>query len=225
MPAKYFCMASNKAFRRITFAMYIEKTKYGSFNFVERYTDPLTGKTKRVSVVFPKNTPQTRNEASKILKEKIREKSKILIEVHQTTFGDLVDAYLARDAELVKSTKIKNEHNLKYWTNLIGRDTLLILLPKLNIISMMEKTGEEAKRMNERLVRFKALIHWGYSAGMVESAEFLNRLRAFKAPPHRDNIADKYLEYDEYKRLLPELTVEKWRLVTEFMVLSGMRFG
>ena len=34
--------------------------KNGKYNFVERYTDFLTGKKKRVSVVMDKNTAQTR---------------------------------------------------------------------------------------------------------------------------------------------------------------------
>lgn len=40
--------------------MWTEKMKNGKVRFVERYIEPLTGQTKKVSVVFDKNTTATR---------------------------------------------------------------------------------------------------------------------------------------------------------------------
>lgn len=204
--------------------MYVEKTKTG-FKFVERYTDPLSGKTKRVSVVLPKNTAQARRDAQKTLAAKIEEKCSIVLKPKETTVGDLVDAYKLRSSEITVSTQRRNEYAMIYWEKLLGRDTLLSVLPRLNILGMMEEHGEEPATMNERLKRFKTMVRWGYAAGIVESTEFLGRLRPFKVPPHKEKISNKFLERDDYKRLISMMSVEKWKLLTELMVLSGMRFG
>ena len=50
--------------------MWVEERKTG-FKFVERYTDPMTGKTRRASVVMEKNTAQSRKLAAVALSEKI----------------------------------------------------------------------------------------------------------------------------------------------------------
>lgn len=53
--------------------MWIEKTKNGKFKFVERYEEPLTGKTKRVSITHTKNTKKIREEMLILLNLKIEE--------------------------------------------------------------------------------------------------------------------------------------------------------
>ena len=51
--------------------MWTEKTKNGKFKHVERYTDPLTGKEKKISVTTEKNTAQARKMAQRALEAKI----------------------------------------------------------------------------------------------------------------------------------------------------------
>ena len=209
--------------------MYVEKvtTKSGTaFKFVECYIDPLTGKNRRVCVTLEKNTAQTRKVAQQTLAEKIKRKSEFILETKEMTVGQLIDLYKeSQKTELVKATIIRNGYAMQYWERLLGRDTLVSKLPILNVLGMMERIGEEPGTMNERLTRFKAMIRWGYANGHIESAEFLNRLRPFRTAPHKVRIADKYLEPEEYKILLPELAIDKWRLLVEFLVLSGLRFG
>ena len=49
--------------------MWVEK-RSGKYLAVERYTDYLTGKQKRVSVMMEKDTAQARNKAKQILQAK-----------------------------------------------------------------------------------------------------------------------------------------------------------
>ena len=44
--------------------MWTEKTKNGKFKHVERYTDPITGKEKKVSITTEKNTAQAESPLS-----------------------------------------------------------------------------------------------------------------------------------------------------------------
>ena len=66
--------------------MWVEERKTG-FKFVERYTDPMTGKTRRVSVVMEKNTVQSRKLAAVALSEKIDKA--LLPQVDKIRFQDL----------------------------------------------------------------------------------------------------------------------------------------
>ena len=50
--------------------MWVEERSNGKFKFCERYTDYLTGKVKRVSVIMDKNTAQTRKIAQRTLEQK-----------------------------------------------------------------------------------------------------------------------------------------------------------
>ena len=42
---------------------------------------------------------------------------------------------------------------------------------------------------------------------------------------HRKKIEDKFLESTEVKKLLDGMNITKWKILTEFLVLSGLRFG
>lgn len=50
--------------------MWVEKVKTG-YKFIERYTDPMTGKYRRVSIVLDKDTAQSRKTAQRALNAKI----------------------------------------------------------------------------------------------------------------------------------------------------------
>ena len=54
--------------------MWAETTKDGKTKFREQYKDPLTGKYKKVSVTYDKNTNQTRRRAQIALEQKIQSK-------------------------------------------------------------------------------------------------------------------------------------------------------
>ena len=54
--------------------MWSETTKDGKTKFREQYKDPLTGKYKKVSVTYDKNTNQTRRRAQIALEQKIQSK-------------------------------------------------------------------------------------------------------------------------------------------------------
>ena len=51
--------------------MWTEKTKNGKYKHVERYTDPIPGKTRKISVTTEKNTAQARKSAQRALLTKI----------------------------------------------------------------------------------------------------------------------------------------------------------
>ena len=79
--------------------MWVEERKTG-FKFVERYTDPMTGKTRRVSVVMEKNTAQSRKLAAVALSEKIDKA--LLPQAPKLTLKELVDLYASEQLRTLK---------------------------------------------------------------------------------------------------------------------------
>ena len=53
--------------------MWIEELKTGKLRAVERYTDTLTEKYKRVSITIPDKKRKTLKEAEKVLEQKIKD--------------------------------------------------------------------------------------------------------------------------------------------------------
>lgn len=54
--------------------MWVEKNKSGNYRFIERYKDPLTGKSKRVIVTYPTKNKFTTKKAQMELEAKIQER-------------------------------------------------------------------------------------------------------------------------------------------------------
>ena len=203
--------------------MWVEQTKNGKYKYIERYTDPLTGKYRRMSIVLDKNTAQARKQAQAALSEKIR------LSDHKPasmTLSDLVEHYREEQKKTVKaSTWKRNYFACETLKKILGADTLLSALNAGYIRKSMLATGKESGTLNEHLVRLRALLRWGYRNDYVEDISYLNKLERFPDEPHRAKIEDKFLESVEVTALLAGMKVTEWRYLTEFLVLSGLRFG
>lgn len=205
--------------------MWVEETKNGKFKMVERYEDYLTGQSKKVSVTMDKNTAQSRKVAQKALEEKIgqrlthKEKSKI-------TLKELIEEYRKEQEQTVKkSTYIRNCYVCNTIMNILGENTIVDRMTARYIRDKFLSSGDDNSTLNERMIRFKALIRWGYRSDLISDISFLDKIEPFKDSTHREKIQDKYLETDEMKILLDGMKTEIWRLLTEFLVLSGLRIG
>ncbi len=203
--------------------MWVEQTNQGKYKFIERYTDPLTGKYRRVSVVLDKNTAQSRKQAQKALTEKIERAGN---EPNKMTLGELVEKYREEQKKTVKtSTYQRNYFACETLKKILGADTLLSALNAGYIRSAMLATGKEHGTLNEHLVRLKALLRWGYRNDYLKDIAYLDKLDRFPDTPHRAKIEGKFLEANEVGSLIKSMRVSEWRNLTEFLVLSGLRFG
>lgn len=204
--------------------MWIEE-RNGKFKFIERYEDYLTGQKKRVSITLEKNTAQTRKLAQQTLNEMI-EKTYCKTETKDITLRNLIEAY-RKDQEITvkKSTYKRNYFACDTIMRILGEQTLVSRLTAQIVREKFLATGKTPGTLNEHLRRFKALIRWGYQNDLLDNITFLDKIGSFKDIPHKQKIQNKYLESSEFKKLLDSMTIEPWRLLTEFMVLSGLRFG
>ena len=206
---------------------WVEETSSGKLRLCCRYDDELTGKRKKMSVALPKNTKKAIGEAENKLREKI-EKTNVDDERAKLTLSELVKLYeedMKHDAEITVSTEKRNKYACKALVQIIGGDVLVSKLHKVDILGKLTKTGESAKTKNNRLKRFRALIHWAYRHEYIDDIQFLERLKDFKTIPHKWEIAGKYLEHYEYWKVRDAIRQEHHRLFFQFMVLTGLRTG
>lgn len=203
--------------------MWIEKTKNGKYKYIERYTDPITGKYKRVSIVLDKNTAQAKKQAQAALDEKIRRAGN---EPKKMTLNDLVKKYRKEQKKTVKaSTYSRNYSACNSIMEILESD---IMLDRINAGYVRDRflaSGKGPGTLNEFLTRFKALIRWGYRNDYISDISYLDKLEKFKDIPHKSKIAGKFLESEELSNLLSGMAVKKWKDFTEFLALSGLRFG
>lgn len=205
--------------------MFKQRLPSGKVRYGEWYKDPMTDKWKQVWVAI---TPTGRKKvdeqvASEALEAKIRKIMEGSGNVSHITLQALQDKYVEYQSARVKPQTAKSYRiHLNTIVRLLGPDTLA---DRLSAPYVVERLDAEPVTYNERLRRFKQWIRWAYRMDLVSDVGYLDKLEAKKAPPVRVKDAEKYLEHDEIAKLLEGMDVERWRLLTEFLLLSGLRIG
>lgn len=207
--------------------MWVETLKNGKYKFVERYTDYITGKQKRVSVTMDKNTPKTRKAAMEILNKKMQ--SNIQAYNEDITFETLVEKYRLYQEKTVKtSTYKRNYHASNTLMNILGKDTIVKRMTASYVVDSFLATEKSPGTLNEHLTRFKAIMRWAFQNDYIDDISFIEKLTRFKDISKRDKIKDKYLEPEEITVLLNAIEKSKcwhWYHLTKFLLLSGLRSG
>lgn len=209
--------------------MWIEKTADGKYRYVERYTDPRTGKVRRASLTRDKKSPQMKKKMELELTEKIR-KLKAASEHGREegiTLKRLADLYFeSKKVSVALSTAERDYKAAKTMCKILGEDTLLENVYKLDILGLLDKyDGPNAGKKNERIKRFKTWMLWARRHKYIMSVDFLDELTTYKDRSHRTKIKDKFLEVSEYHALVTGMEVKEWKLLTQFLVMSGLRIG
>lgn len=205
--------------------MWSEILPSGKVRYSERYTDPMTGKTRHVGVTMDKDTTRNRKAAMLALSDKIDAKmSQAPVKSEKLTMQKLIDLYLEYQHETVKaSTYRRNENAYRTISRLLGSDTLVDALSARYIREKIK--GDRPSTFNERLTRLKAMLRWGYANDYVSDIRYLDKIKPLPDAEGKEKLKGKYLETDELSRLLESMTIDRWRLLTEFLVLSGLRVG
>ena len=207
--------------------MWIEETKNGKFKFVERYTDYITGKQKKISITMDKNTPKNRKLAIEILNKKMQ--SKVTVTNDKLNLATLIEKYLDYQHKTVKlSTYERNYNSMETIKKMFGSDILVERLSASYITDIFLSSGKNPTTLNELLKRFKAMIRWGYKNDYIDNINYLDKIDGFKEPTKREKIKDKYLETDEVTKLLSAMEEEQqfhWYYLTQFLLLTGLRIG
>lgn len=199
-----------------------------AYKYIERYTDPLTGKTKRTSINNVKNTAGVRKEMAKRLNEKIEN---ILSEQHvkEITFKELSEKWLA----VYKGTQIKEStYNSRVLTlNVVNRKLGTHIANRITSVMannyLLERLQEVKYSVanNDKWV-IENILNFGRSYGYVDKTNILT----ITLP--KINVSEKsdfkYLETDEVQSVVQQLEAlgryDHARLV-QIQVSTGMRVG
>lgn len=197
----------------------------GNVQYGEWYLDPLTDKRKRITITLK---PSGRKKNDDILAyETIREKIKAINDssgnAKDITLKSLQARYIDYQKAHVKPQTAQSDFfRLNTIVRLLGEDTIA---DRLNASYVSDKLNAEPVTYNERIRRFKAWIKWAYRMDLVQDIRYIDKLLPKKEDSVRVKDAEKYLEHDEITRLLEGMTVKRWKLLTEFLLLSGLRIG
>ena len=205
--------------------MWVEQLPSGKYRMVERYTDPMTGKQKKVSVTTDRNTPASRKSAMQALNEKI-EKKRPSGAKSKLTFRELVEKWREYQKMTVKqSTYKRNYFAGETLIRIIGSDVLVDLISAGYVMDRFLATGKKPGTLNEYLRRFKSIMRWGYKTDHVKDVAYLEKLEPFKDEEKIRKLSEKFLEASEVKTLISGMKKEAWQDLTQFLVLTGLRCG
>jgi integrase len=196
-----------------------EQTRNNTLYLCERTYEPLTGRQKIVTVKISKDTAAARKEAQKRLRAKLDE-----YKPKRLHLSDLIDRY---ERELEKTVR-----DSTYARNCCALNTMLSILDDVYLDKLtagyvrmkLIESGKENSTMNELIKRFKAMLLWGYRNDYI-GREVADKLTKFPDKTSREKVADKFLEKKELQILLDAFDLERHKLVTEFLALSGLRYG
>lgn len=207
--------------------MWIEQNNNGTFKAVERYTDILTGKQKKVSITISKNTAKSRKEAQAALARKIAQKQTKKIAPKNLSLEDLITEHrLYQQNNVRPSTRRRDYYNGNTFMDIFGKDTLVSKMTASSIRKALMVSGRAPSTCNELIERFKTLLRWGYDNDLIDDISYLSKIKPFRVEQtHREKIEDKYLESEEATRLLAAMDVTYWKDLTAFLIKSGLRPG
>ena len=205
--------------------MWIEELKNGKYRAVERYTDPMTGKQKKISVTIERDTRAARKEAQRILDQKIEKAIGESGRPEALTMKKLTELYLQHQKEAVKaSTYQKCIPGMNKLCRVIGEDVLVNRLTAGYCMSKIQEVTSTASTINTYIGRIKQIMTWAYSVDLIDSRTWLDKLQKVK-DNRKDRIEDKYLEPDELQAVIDGLRNEKHKAMTKFLALTGCRIG
>lgn len=194
----------------------------------ERVTDPLTGKSRIVSCTIQKDTPAGRKAARQKLEAKLLRKKPASLK--KMKLSDLIRKYeesMQQDVDhgdLREQTMIRNIYSMKAVLKTLD-DVYVDQLTAGYVLQCLDESGRNNTSKNELLRRLKAFLRWAYKRDLIKSRDVIDKIGKYPELSEREKIKDKYLEASEVKKLITGMTCRRWALLTEFLVLSGLRIG
>lgn len=197
----------------------------GRIQYNERYKDPLTGRRRKITITLDKGRRSDDQMAAEIIRRKIREElsgSK----PEMVTFAELIRRYEEYLKSSVKPQTLQcRSYRLATICRLIGSDTLTASITAPYISASLSSDSPAATTYNERLRAIKMLLRWGYQSDLISDIAYIEKLQRRKELSVREKDQDKYLDHDEITAVLNAMQQTKWKLLTEFLILSGLRIG
>ena len=197
-----------------------EQTRDGSLYLCERAYEPLTGRSRTISVKISKNTAAGRKEALQRLQEKLNDDAP-KTRMHLSELIELYEKDLYKTVRY--STYKRNCCSLKTMLEIVD-DIYIDHMTSGYVRSKLVDSGKDNGTLNELIKRFKSMLMWAYRNDYL-GREVADKLTKFPDKTKKQKIKDKYLEKEELHAIIEAMELERHKLLTEFLALTGLRFG
>ncbi|WP_373786808.1 tyrosine-type recombinase/integrase [Jeotgalibaca porci] len=212
--------------------MWIEDLDNGKFKFVERYKDPMTNKTKKVSITLTSKSSRAEKKAQRLLDEKI---NSIIKNKHETDliYSELAESFWEQYPKTVKnSTSVRAFHNQNIINRYIDRDTLVNKMDAIYIQSVIDKIYYDEKYSQSTVKQIKSLISMQFRFGKKKEMFKYNPAldieikRKPDAPPIRhNNFIDTKRIPEVIEWLNKNHRNQRYADLIEFLFFTGCRVG
>lgn len=186
----------------------------------ETIVDPHTGLKKIVSVKVSGSGRKAEQEAFKRLQQKIDKLS-------ETDFllSEIIELYLNdQESSWKPSSRTQYTYKLHSLLEIVG-DAYMNKLTAGYIRIKLTESGKNNQTINAYQRLLKTLWKWAYRNDYAQSMEVHDKLTTLRTQPKSYRIQDKYLETHEVEKLFDAMDNERYRLMSEFLLLTGMRIG
>lgn len=214
--------------------MWVRKTQSGTYQFTERYKDPMTGKYKTISVTYKAKNRIARKQAQMVLEEKIQERLRHVQDgnIKQgVTLGEVIKEWEPIYHEQVRDTTwqtyiVSKKHIIKY----IGLDTKVNkITPKFLIHayeSMLYRDGYNNPTVKIVSFRMNSILRFAYKRDYITNQP-VKELDVNWKKNEAKQIDQKFLEDHELHRVLDYVYSKDQQqgAIFEWQYLTGMRIG
>lgn len=207
----------------------------GKVKYVEEFKHPITGKRKRVSVTYTKDSKKNQQLAYKELILKVEEKKKELMagatdDFKPITIKELSEKFLKDKEYLKESTQFTYKAQIQSLMNIIDGDFDVshITLPDLNNLILQCSTKTRVKYL-------KMILDWGQNNNFISPFSenpFKNEFKKIKKKEGQKSVDKKmYYEIDEIDSVLAKIDEKKTYLrellscLIVFLLNTGLRVG
>lgn len=216
--------------------MWIEELESGKFKYCERYTD-VKGKIRKVAVTLEKDTDRAKNEAARLLYNKIESKKVRQAQendIPSITFWKIQDQFLEMAEETVKArTNASRESVKNKIREYVTEDTLLSEISSTFIIDILEKLYYKENYsfpyISSIKSNFNLVLEYAVAKGYIQSnpIQKVKIKRKIETLEQREARKNKYLEQEELKDVIRQMKVinKTTALIIEFMALTGLRYS
>ena len=206
--------------------MYIVPHNGGRWKAVEEYVG-VDGKRHSVSTIIPDRKQKTLKETREKLLIRIRKKEEKKEEKEkELTLGELIDLYLRYHESVSKPQTVSGlRGKLRGISAALGEGTAVDQLSAPYCNGHIAPAWARASLRNERITRLKALVRWGGRQGYIKEISWIMGLDRYPDREAAERRQTKYLEKEEISSVLDGMGEKHWRLLTQFLLLTGLRVG
>ncbi|MFC4771924.1 tyrosine-type recombinase/integrase [Enterococcus hermanniensis] len=203
------------------------------YKYNERYFDPKTNRRKKVSVTMPNKARDTKKEAQKLLDSKIdlRLNQKTL-KKPTLTFHDLIDEWLPYYQKQVKeATYYATKYTFNTLKNYIPDTWIVSSITASDLVDVLEKILYSNDLSNNYISTMKGKMNKLFTYAVKRQYIDANPIAGVVIERKLDNrsgkIKDKFLEDDEYSRLIDYVAPrnKRYALLFQWLYYTGMRPG